>query len=75
MSPLAQEMLDDLATEFTDGASILMLREWFGETVTTLRRTLAELRDAGEIHERKGRYYLGSGAPVGGPHRSYTVRA
>jgi hypothetical protein len=75
MSPLASEILDDLPVEFTDGASILMLRNWLGETSVSVRLAVSELLDARLIYAFKGRFFAGASAPLGGPHRAYSVRA
>lgn len=60
LSDLAAEVLGDLETEFTDGASLLMLQEWLGEPAGKLRDAIAELKARRLVHPSAYRIHAGA---------------
>lgn len=76
ISPLAQEILDDLPDEFPDGATKTALREWLGESGVRVKSALAELLADRLVHRDGYRYLVGANpiSPHCRFHEPETVR-
>lgn len=66
LSPLASEVLADLAKDFPHGASARMLQRWLGESRPVILEALGELVGAGHVFIRDLRYFAGPRRPRGG---------